>query len=224
MFTEKSFQFLQDLQKNNKKEWFEENREKYNKHLLSPTKELVDKLEMFILNIDENLITKPVINKAISRIFRDVRFSRSKLPFKDNLGFNFKKPLSSWKYYPSFMFRIFPQGYYFGLSISKNDPEKFSKIREAIDLDEKKFSQIIKKIESNKDLEVRGEDYKKYKFSGKDKKIQKYYSKKKLHIICFQDANKYKTEEELVLDLRKKFESLAPLYIFINQSLLKKTS
>lgn len=94
-------------------------------NIINPLKELIIDLQKFIFFIDNKLETKPVINKAISRIYRDARFSKKKRPFKNFIGFNFRKKNPDWKFYPCFIFRIDPNGYVFGLAILRNNSEYF---------------------------------------------------------------------------------------------------
>ena len=77
-------QFLEDLSKNNNKEWFHANRNRY--------EESRDKF-LFITEVLINEIRKfdPEISAlnpkdCMFRIFRDVRFSKDKTPYKTNFG------------------------------------------------------------------------------------------------------------------------------------------
>ena len=91
IFNKNSFEFLSNLEANNTKDWFVNNKSIYQENIINPLKELISSLDIFIATIDNSLETKPVINKAISRIYRDVRFSKNKLPFKNHIGFHFRK-------------------------------------------------------------------------------------------------------------------------------------
>lgn len=217
MFTDESFDFLSQLTINNNKEWFLENKQTYDQFIINPLKEIISDLELFIMSIDDGLETKPVINKAISRIYRDTRYSKNKLPFKNYIGFNFRKKCQEWKFYPSFIFRITPTGYIFGLTIMKNNPDFFLNFRDNLDGDQTLFANIAKNFEKNKDLELRGENYKKYVYKGKNKNLSQWYSKKNLYIMCNKGKNHYHSKEELILDLQENFRNLEPIYRFFNK-------
>lgn len=78
-FSEDSIKFLKALKKNNKKEWFEKNRNKYDSYLKEPMMNLIDALVPELKKVDEDI----VINyKSIFRINRDLRFSKDKTPYK----------------------------------------------------------------------------------------------------------------------------------------------
>jgi uncharacterized protein (TIGR02453 family) len=216
-FTKKSFEFLSNLELNNNKSWFIENKSTYDSYIISPIKELVSDLGMFIMTIDHSLETKPVINKAISRIYRDTRYSNSKLPFKDNIGFNFRRKCQDWKCYPSFLFRITPSGYIFGLVIVNNNPEYFLNFRNDIDNNETSFQDIVTNISLDKDLELHGSDYKKFIYNGENKELQQWYCKRNIFIRCCRDKNYYTSKKELILDVRQKFNNLYPAYKYFNK-------
>ena len=57
------------------KEWFEENRAIYDEFLIKPMKALVDELGLAMQTIDDQFEIRPQIDKTISRIYRDTRFS-----------------------------------------------------------------------------------------------------------------------------------------------------
>lgn len=76
--------FLKDLQANNTREWFDQNKERYEvtrKLFLEVAAVLISETRQF----DDQI---PVLNPkdCVFRIFRDVRFSKDKLPFKSNYG------------------------------------------------------------------------------------------------------------------------------------------
>lgn len=218
-FSKESFKFLSDLKTNNNKEWFVERKQFYQEVILNPLKELITDLDIFIASIDNSLERKPVTNKAISTIYRDTRYSKNKLPLKSYIGFNFRRSHPDWKYFPAFIFRIKPEGYAFGLIVMKNNPEHFYKFRQDVD-NERTFSNVISKADFD-DLELWGEDYKKYFYQGKNKQIAKWYCKKNLFLKCDRDKNHYKSKKELILDIQNKFEKLVPLYNYFNEVFCK---
>jgi len=76
--------FLKDLEANNSREWFDQNRGRYDvtrKQFLDVAEKLIHEIRQF----DDEV---PELNPkdCVFRIFRDVRFSKDKLPFKSNYG------------------------------------------------------------------------------------------------------------------------------------------
>ena len=76
--------FLADLQGNNNREWFQQNRNRY-ELAFSNFYQLVLSLIAGIGSFDKNL-GSPDPKDCIFRIYRDVRFSPNKMPYKQNFG------------------------------------------------------------------------------------------------------------------------------------------
>jgi uncharacterized protein (TIGR02453 family) len=78
------FKFFDELAKNNNKEWFDNNKKRYEQDVKLPFRELVQAV------IDKLAKDFPDINrdaaKSIFRINRDIRFSKDKSPYKVHLG------------------------------------------------------------------------------------------------------------------------------------------
>lgn len=77
-------QFLKELEINNQRDWFDANRSRYEKTrntFLDLTAWLIDEIRKFDAEVP---LLKP--NDCMFRIFRDVRFSNDKRPFKTNYG------------------------------------------------------------------------------------------------------------------------------------------
>jgi len=83
-FSQKTLSFLQELPKNNNKEWFNANKELYKK-------EVEERFKLFISDLIIEL--QPHIPKlsveakeCIFRIYKDVRFSKDKTPYKNHIS------------------------------------------------------------------------------------------------------------------------------------------
>lgn len=214
LYSVKSFNFLQQLYFNNDKEWFVANKSKFDQHILNPTKELASELEPFINSIDQSLETKPAINKAITTIYRDTRFSKNKTPLKTHFGINFRKSISTWKQRPSLIFRINPTGYNFGIAIMKNNPDKFHDYRDHIN-DSLQFRKILKKLAKDHDLNLWGEEYKKYHHQ--DKTIDLWYSKKNIYFTVRKDQSEVSSKENLIFQVMDIYKYLTPFYLELDK-------
>ncbi|MDH6535455.1 DUF2461 domain-containing protein [Parabacteroides sp. 52] len=77
-------QFLRELRENNNRPWFQENKERYEvlrKSFTSVVQELIDKISVFDPEI-KGLEAK----NCLFRIYRDIRFSPNKLPYKTHFA------------------------------------------------------------------------------------------------------------------------------------------
>ncbi len=73
------FPFFKKLEKNNNRDWFNENKPEF--------KAIETNIKAFYNTLLERLNVHDEIDKLkVFRIYRDVRFSKNKLPYKNNLG------------------------------------------------------------------------------------------------------------------------------------------
>jgi len=74
--------FLKEIRKNNNREWFDPNKGWY--------KESHDNVKAVAKAIEDELSHHDEVEPAkVFRIYRDVRFSKDKTPFKTNFSFGF---------------------------------------------------------------------------------------------------------------------------------------
>ena len=85
-FHEETLKFLVELKLNNSKEWFDSNRERYDKYVLEPSKAFVNDLGKRLREISPEIIAEPKVNRSLFRLNRDVRFSPNKTPYKTHIG------------------------------------------------------------------------------------------------------------------------------------------
>lgn len=74
--------FLRALARNNTREWFEANRDRYERDVKRPLQLLVEEVDVRLATLAPEITGDP--RRSIFRIHRDVRFSRDKSPYKTN--------------------------------------------------------------------------------------------------------------------------------------------
>ncbi len=126
----KSFiNFFQELEKNNSKEWFDNNRKIYENEVKSPFNNLVTNLILTISQFDES-IDKDT-KKAIFRINRDIRFSKDKTPYNTEVKAAFVKGGRK-SPYPGYYLAIGPEKIHIGGGLYHIEKENVEKIRNHI--------------------------------------------------------------------------------------------
>jgi len=122
-------QFLKDLDANNQREWFEANRSRYEKtrnDFLAITAMLIDGIRKFDSEVS---LLQP--KDCMFRIFRDVRFSNDKRPFKSNYGSYIARGGRK-SGFAGYYFHIQPGEYFLSGGIYMPSPENLSAIRQEI--------------------------------------------------------------------------------------------
>jgi uncharacterized protein (TIGR02453 family) len=85
-FSETAVKFLSDLRKNNRKVWFDAHRKEYDRFILQPAMNFTEAMGERLTAIAPGIIAEPRVNGSIFRIYRDIRFSKDKTPYKTHLG------------------------------------------------------------------------------------------------------------------------------------------
>jgi uncharacterized protein (TIGR02453 family) len=83
-FTEEALRFFRGLKRNNRREWFEERREIYERAVKAPMLALIEQLTLGMTDYAPAHV-RPAA-KCLFRIYRDTRFSADKSPYKSHLG------------------------------------------------------------------------------------------------------------------------------------------
>jgi len=83
-FSTDALSFLRGLKRNNRREWFQPRKEKYEALIKLPMLELINALNGELARFAPDYITPP--EKAIYRIYRDTRFSNDKTPYKTHIS------------------------------------------------------------------------------------------------------------------------------------------
>jgi uncharacterized protein (TIGR02453 family) len=83
-FSPEAISFLRALKRNNRREWFQPRKEKYEKLIKAPMLEFVGCLNVEFARFAPAYVTSP--EKAVYRIYRDTRFSPDKTPYKTHIA------------------------------------------------------------------------------------------------------------------------------------------
>ena len=83
MITQEFCRFLAELENNNRKEWFDEQRKRYETHVKKPFAALVADMLPHMTTLDPLIDMQP--KDAIFRINRDIRFSADKSPYNPSM-------------------------------------------------------------------------------------------------------------------------------------------
>lgn len=84
-FTQATFDFLADLARNNRKDWFDANRDRYEAHWKDAALDFIADISGRMAALEPPLRAEPRLNGSLRRINRDVRFSQDKSPYSARL-------------------------------------------------------------------------------------------------------------------------------------------
>jgi uncharacterized protein (TIGR02453 family) len=207
--------FLKAIGKNNDKSWFEAHRDDYQRYLLEPLRNLVAELGEFMLTIDPHFEITPAINRTISRIYRDTRFSKDKSLFRNNMWITFKRPIKDWMNAPAYFFEITPDSYRYGMGFYQAAKTTMDRYRQMIDEKPREFLKAISPFSRERLFEVAGEKYKRILDESKTEEIQDWYQRRNLYLVCNREFDDRLFGAELVDDLMFAFHLAAPFYHYL---------
>jgi len=133
-FSEPTFAFLSELAANNNRDWFNENKGRYESQVREPARGFIramaPELKMFAPHFTAD---DRKVGGSLMRIYRDVRFSKNKQPYKTNIGIQFRHEQGKDVHAPGFYLHIEAHEVFVGAGIWHPDADTLRKIRTYID-------------------------------------------------------------------------------------------
>ncbi len=215
-FSPTTFAFLRENRMRNSKDWFEKNKPTYESCVFTPLKALVTDLAPVMLAIDEQMEVTPAINKTISRIYRDTRFSKDKSLYREDIWISFKRRLKSDFRLPEFYFYATPQPYEYGMGYYTADKKAMDQFKEAIIAHPETFRQAIDFMHTPENpFVLRPEKYKKESHGEMPAEFKEWALFKTFHFSCKKEFDDALFSSQLVGEMVAGYHLLGKLYRFL---------
>jgi len=131
-FTPRLFDFLRELKDNNKKEWFDANKDRYLADVRDPLLAFIAAFRPRLLGISPYLVADPKpTGGSMFRIYRDTRFSKNKEPYKTAASMFFSHQTGG-KDGPGIYLHLAPESCFMGLGHWRPDLVARTKVTDAI--------------------------------------------------------------------------------------------
>ena len=213
-----TLQFLKTLYTNNNRDWFTENKEVYlaaQKDVLLFVENLIEKMSKF----DEEIL-KIDAKKSLFRIYRDVRFSKDKSPYKTNFGagLGMGKGTKITGYY----LHIEPGKSFLAGGVYQPEPFVLKEIRKEISMNAKGFLKILEQKDFRNHFRGLSVENKLQRVPAgfeKDDPMAEYL-KLKNFIVVHPISDESLLKENAAKDFAKIFKSIKPLNDFLNAPFL----
>ncbi|WP_158770354.1 DUF2461 domain-containing protein [Paraglaciecola sp. L1A13] len=132
-FSPSLFTFLQELEKHNDREWFNDNKQRYEDLVRGPVLEFISEMQNWIPMISPHYEASPKkVGGSLMRVYRDVRFSKDKSPYKTNVGIQFRHEIGKDVHSPGFYFHISTHEIFLAVGTWHPQPDALRAIREHI--------------------------------------------------------------------------------------------
>lgn len=221
MLAPKTLQFLTKLKKNNSREWFNQHRDEYD----AAKENFIELVNQILANtgqFDED-ISLLTYKDCIFRINRDVRFSKNKDPYKNNMAAYFVKGgKKSWL--AGYYFHCEPGGKSFiGGGLYGGEPNQIKKVRQEIDYNWEEFKSILenkvfKKLFGDLSKEEGMSLIREPKGYEKDNPAIEYI-KLKNFIVAVPVTDEELTDKKLIKKIVSCFAAMQPLLRFLNRAM-----
>lgn len=213
----KVFDFLKLIQKNNNREWFNDNKNIFieaQSDFQNFTEELIAEMGKF----DEHIL-KIDAKKSLLRIYRDTRFSKDKTPYKTYFGASLGMGKMNTK--AGFYLHVEPGKSFLGSGIYLPDSPILKEIRKEISVFKDEF---LSSIEDRDFKKYYGELDQEHKLKNIPQGFEKEnpmgeYLKLKSFIGVHNMSNKDLMEKNAVKNISKIFEAAKPLNDFLDTSI-----
>jgi uncharacterized protein (TIGR02453 family) len=220
-FPEELFTFLRELKRNNNREWFQDNKSRYQECVVEPVQSFITDMEPRLALISDSYIADPRANGgSMFRIYRDTRFSKDKTPYKTNVGCQFRHTAGKNAHAPGFYLHLEPDNVFFGGGVWMPPNPILNQIRERIVAKPDEWRSIFQ----NKSFlrrfgELRGDSLKRAP-RGFDPEHPLIDDLKRKSFIAMQEADEsMATSEAFIDEVELAFNTTAPMMAFISRSL-----
>jgi uncharacterized protein (TIGR02453 family) len=212
-----TLQFLKDIKKNNNRDWFTVNKNKFisaNENFIEFVQELIDEVSRF-----DKTVAGLNAKESVFRIYRDTRFSKDKSPYKTHFGATLLgkgKSCGIAGYY----FHLEPVNTFLAGGIHMTEPANLKAIREEISSNGKTFLKIISDKNFKENFKIEGEKLTRVPPGfNKDDPMGEYLKYKEL-MIHHSVADKEILSGNFISYCAKVFKTMVPFNKFVNEPLM----
>lgn len=132
-FNEESLKFLEELSRNNNREWFKANKTRYEELVLDVALHFIQSMQDPLAEIAPKFVAQATrVGGSLMRVYRDTRFSKDKTPYKTNVGIQFRHERAKDVHSPGYYVHVAPDDVFIGVGMWRPDSESLRKIRERI--------------------------------------------------------------------------------------------
>jgi uncharacterized protein (TIGR02453 family) len=157
-FSRELFGFMEELRENNRREWFEENRARYEREVREPLLAFIGDFAPRLKKISTKFVADPrPQGRSMFRIYRDVRFSPDKRPYKTHAAARFSHVMAQDVHAPGYYVHLEPGRVFFGAGIWHPEPAALGSIRDAIVAHPRQWKKSIEAPAFAKLWELRGD-------------------------------------------------------------------
>ncbi len=149
-FPKETLKFLRELKKNNNREWFAANKQRYEQSVVEPALSLIRSLEKPLAKSAPLLkVEAKKMGGSLMRIYKDTRFSKDKTPYKTNVGIQFRHLHGKDVHAPGVYVHIDPDECFLGVGTWRPPADALKRIRDFISENESIWVKLLRNKKFN---------------------------------------------------------------------------
>jgi len=214
------FRFFEELKQNNNREWFNDNKPRYQHSVVNPISEFIVCIAPRLKKISPHYVANPAPHGgSMFRIYRDTRFSKDKTPYKTHAAIQFRHEAGKSAHAPGFYVHLATDSLFFGGGIWSPPNPRLNLIRDAIVDNARSWSRLSNASRVRETGGITGDSLKRPPrgYDAEHKHI-KDLKRKSLYIMTQSDPSAV-YEPEFVSQVADAFNTAAPLNRFITHAL-----
>ena len=132
-FPRDTLAFLADLKRNNRRDWYQANKDRYTRSVVEPMSAFIAAMDTRLAKVSDCFIADPRPHGgSMFRIYRDTRFSKDKRPYKEQVACQFRHMSGRDAHAPGFYVHVAPDEVFFGGGIWMPPGPVLRALRQAI--------------------------------------------------------------------------------------------
>jgi len=157
-FEARTLRFLEELAANNDRDWFRQNKSRYEEDVLDVALHFIDSMQTPLARIAPRFVALPTrVGGSLMRVYRDTRFGKDKTPYKTNIGIQFRHEQARDVHSPGYYVHIHPQEVFVGAGMWRPDSDSLRRIRERIAARPAEWRRIVDTTGFRRHFELGGE-------------------------------------------------------------------
>ncbi len=157
-FEPETIRFLEELSANNNRPWFSENKSRYEEQVLDVALRFIQSMHDPLHEIAPHFVAQATrVGGSLMRVYRDTRFSKNKLPYKTNVGIQFRHEQAKDVHSPGYYVHVAPDEVFLGAGMWRPDSDSLRKIRERIVAKPAEWRRVIQDESFSRRFDIGGE-------------------------------------------------------------------
>lgn len=219
-FTVESLRFLRALKRNNRRDWFDAHRHEYEAHVRQPMTAIVLRLADDFRDFGPEFVASP--KTSMYRVYRDVRFSANKAPYKTHVAANFPTRGLPKHEGAGLYFHVSPDEVWVGGGMYAPAPPRLHSVREHIAANSRRLRTLIESPAFRREIGVLdGERLQRVPRGFPKTHEAAEYLKFRQFLAGREFEPGFATSPRFYSSLLAIFRRVAPLMRFLNEPLLR---